>query len=177
MLIPGVGTLTAMPPPAVTRVVAESLFAAPALAAPICRFRATGIKLPPIILNAALPPTDVALSAAPLGFHDATPAVTERLARPSVARAPNAVPLPLPFGMPRSPLIVTPVPPLGLFQTGMPAHWAAAGAAATADNAKTVMMRFMRILPRVETSRRHFRPRSSSAYGRKPTAASQSVSP
>src|SRR6266511_1554864 len=67
MLIPGVGTLTAMPPPAVTRVFAESLFAAPALAAPICRFRATGIKLPPIILNAALPPTDVALSAAPLG--------------------------------------------------------------------------------------------------------------
>src|SRR6266850_3367409 len=155
MLIPGVGTLTAMPAPAVTRVAAESPFAAPAWAAPIWRFSATGIKLPPMILNAAFPPTDVALSVPPLGFHDTTPAVNERLARPSVARAPNAVPLL--FGMPRSPLIVTPVPPFGLFQTGMPAHCAATGAAATADNAKTVMMRFIRILPRVETGRRHFR--------------------
>src|SRR5258705_8160179 len=115
------------------------------------------MKLPPMTLKAACPPTDVALSAAPLGLNDAMPAVTERWARPSVARAPNAVPLAVPLGMPRSPLIVTPVPPLGLFQTGMPAHWAAAGAAATADNAKTVMMRFMRILPRVESGSRNLR--------------------
>src|SRR5260221_12622969 len=158
MLIPGVGTLTAMPAPAVRRVVAESPFAAPALAAPTWRFSATGIRLPPITLNAALPPIDVTLSGFPEGFHDTTPAVSERLARPSVPRAPNAVPLPpLLFGMPTSPLIVTPVPPFGLFQTGMPAHWAATGAAATAANAKTVMMRFMRILPRVETGSRHLR--------------------
>src|SRR5882672_1204226 len=179
MLIPGVGTLTATPAPAVSRVVAESPFAAPARAAPIWRFSATGIKLPPITLKAALPPTDVTLSTAPLGFHDTRPAVNERLARPTVARAPNAVPLP-PFvlGTPRSPLMVTPVPPLGLFQTGMPNHCAAAGADVSAASAKTVMRRFMRVLQTVENREPASPdPRPSSAYGRKPVAASQSVSP
>src|SRR5881394_242690 len=159
MLIPGVGTLTATPPPAVIRVVLGLAFAAPIVAAPTCRFRAIGSRLPPIMRNAALPPTDVKLSAAPLGFQLERPAVSCRLASPSEARAPNAVPLPQSaFGMARSPLMVTPVPPFGLFQTGIPSHWAAAGVAAHAANAKTIMMRFMRILPRVETGRRHFRP-------------------
>src|SRR5258705_7378384 len=93
-----------------------------------------------MIWTAAFPPTDVAFSEAPLGLNDAMPAVTERLARPSVARAPNAVPLAVPLGMPRSPLIVTPGPPFGLFQTGMPAHLAAAGAAATPDKPKNAMV-------------------------------------
>ena len=58
-----------------------------------------------------------------VNFQVARPAVSCRLARPSEPRTPNAVPLP-PFalGMARSPLMVTPVPPLGLFQTGMPNH-------------------------------------------------------
>src|SRR5438067_251665 len=121
MLSPGVGTLTLTAPPRPSRVTAESPLAAPACAAPTWRLMETGIRLPPITRNAAWPPTDVKLSLAPFGFHDAIPAVSVIFASPSEPRAPNAVPLPRSvFGMARSPLIVTPVPPLGLLQFGIP---------------------------------------------------------
>src|SRR2546423_15539858 len=133
MLMPGVGTFTATPPPAVIRVSAGEPLAAAARAAPTCRLSETGIRLPPMMRNAALPPTDVTASAAPFGFHDTRPAVRARFARPSVGRAPNAVPLPpTEIGMPRAPLILTPVPPLRLFPNGTPAPCAAAGLTADA---------------------------------------------
>src|ERR1700716_3494717 len=96
---------------------------------------ATGMRLPPMTRNCATPPTVVVLLLNPLGFQLEMPAVILMLASPSVARAPNAVPLPpLLLGKPRSPLRVTPVPPLGLFQTGIPAHCAMPGVAAQAHN-------------------------------------------
>src|SRR6266508_3441844 len=148
MLTPGVGTFTPSPAPAMMFVVFGRVevpaVILPAVPAPSCRFSEIGSRLPPITRNPAFAPTEVVLSLNPSGFHDASPAVMLRLARPNVPRAPNAVPLPPSwFGIPRSPLIVTPVPPLGLFQTGIPAHWAAAGAAANAATATTVMMRFI----------------------------------
>src|ERR1041384_2849141 len=91
-----------------------------------------------------LAPSDVALLLAPDGFQDDIPAVTLRLPSPSVARPPKALPFPRSaLGLPKSPLIVTPVPPFGLFHTGIPAHCAPAGAATAAANAKTVRARFM----------------------------------
>src|SRR5947208_2485285 len=96
-------------------------------------FKATGIRLPPMTRNWATPATDVELAPASCGFQLAMPAVKLMLARPSVARAPNAVPLPASaLGMPTSPLMVTPVPPFGLFHAGIPCHWATAGDAAQA---------------------------------------------
>src|SRR6266704_2214082 len=111
MLSPGVGTLTLMPAPATIVVVLGWVTAAVSVAelpvpAPSWMFTATGIKLPPMTLNCAVPPTEVTLLVYPFGFQLETPAVKLMLAMPSVARAPNAVPL----------------PPLGLFQTGIPAH-------------------------------------------------------
>src|SRR2546425_9843554 len=123
MLSPGVGTLTLMPAPATSIVFLGCVPTALAVPPPSWMFTATGIRLPPMTLNCAVPPTDVVLLLEPLGFQLDRPAVRLIFAIPSVARAPNAVPLPpVLFGKPRSPSIVTPVPPLGLFQTGIPAH-------------------------------------------------------
>src|SRR2546425_10237911 len=126
MLTPGVGTLMLMPAPATSFVLLGRVtvpVVALAVPAPSWMFTATGIRLPPITLNCATPPTDVMLLLYPFGFQLESPAVRLMFAIPSVARAPNAVPLPpLLFGRPRSPSIVTPVPPFGLFQTGIPAH-------------------------------------------------------
>src|SRR5439155_14491787 len=126
MLMPGVGTLTLTPAPPrnvvslgtnVTVPVSTELVVLP----PSWKFSATGMRLPPMTLNCAVPPTDVKLWLYPLGFQLETPAVKLMLARPSVARAPNAVPLPaLLLGKPKSPSTVTPVPPLGLFQPAIP---------------------------------------------------------
>src|SRR5947199_10480199 len=123
MLSPGVGTLT-LTPAATTSIVALGCVpTALDVPAPSWMFMATGINLPPMTLNCAVPPTDVTLLVYPFGFQLERPAVKLMLAMPSVARAPNAVPLPpVLFGKARSPSIVTPVPPLGLFQTGIPAH-------------------------------------------------------
>src|SRR2546421_8500848 len=123
MLSPGVGTLT-LTPAATTSIVALGCVpTALEVPAPSWMFMATGIRLPPITLNCAVPPTDVVLLLYPSGFQFDRPAVTLMLAKPTVARAPYAVPLPLlVLGKPRSPSIVTPVPPFGLFQTGIPAH-------------------------------------------------------
>src|SRR5216117_57940 len=108
---------------------------------------ATGIKLPPIALNAATPPTDVVASSAPFGFQLARPAVKLMLASPKVARAPKAVPFPYPvFGRPRSPLIVMPLPPFGLFQAGIPGHCAARGVATQAIHTVITAIRFICIL-------------------------------
>ena len=61
---------------------------------------------------------------------------------------------------------------------GLNVHTIASGAAANATNAKTVMIRFMRILhARGNRGTGISGPRQNSAYGRKPPAASQSVSP
>src|SRR6266852_5369457 len=126
MLRPGVGTFTLMPAPATIMVVLGCVMRPEVTAlevpAPSWKFIATGIRLPPITLNCAVPPTDVVLLLYPSGFQFDRPAVRLILARPTVARAPYAVPLPpFVFGKPKSPSIVTPVPPFGLFQTGIPA--------------------------------------------------------
>src|SRR5437667_4464309 len=160
MLSPGVGTLTLMPAPATIVVILGWVTAAVSVAelpvpAPSWMFTANGIKLPPMSLNCAVPPTDVTLLVYPFGFQLETPAVKLMLAMPSVARAPNAVPLPpVLFGKARSPSIVTPVPPLGLFQTGIPAHCATAGVAPHAISAAIVAIRFMHILQQVVRSLR-----------------------
>src|SRR6266487_2834986 len=124
---PGVGTFTLSPAPARMLVnfgdVTRPLVIALAVPAPNWIFSAMGIKLPPMARNCATPPTDVVLALAPFGFQLATPAVKLMLASPSVPRAPNAVPFPASvFGTPTSPLIVTPVPPFGLFHAGIPSH-------------------------------------------------------
>src|SRR6266566_2052316 len=144
---PGVGTFTLSPAPA--RIVVTfgrgmvSLMAL-IVPAPSWMLREMGIRLPPIARNCATPPTDVALAGAPFGFQLATPAVKLMLASPSVARAPKAVPLPASvFGTPTSPLIVTPVPPFGLFHAGIPAHWATAGVATPAIIVTSTAIRFM----------------------------------
>src|SRR5213595_2649465 len=149
MLNPGVGTLTLTAPPRPNRVCAESVLVAPACAAFTCKLMETGMRLPPITRNAAWPPKDVRLSLAPFCFHDAMPAVSVMFANPSEPRAPNAVPLPRSaLGMARSPLIVMPVPPLGLLQFGIPNDCAASGATANAVAAKLASMRFIDILQR-----------------------------
>src|SRR6266852_3632506 len=89
MLSPGVGTLTLTPAPATSIVALGCVPTALAVPAPSWMFTATGIRLPPMTLNCAVPPTDVMLLVDPLGFQLATPAVKLMLARPSVARAPN----------------------------------------------------------------------------------------
>src|SRR6266576_3837007 len=94
MLSPGVGTLTLTAPPNPRRNSAESPLAAPTRAPCRSRLIDSGIRLPPITRNDALPPNDVKLSDAPFGFQLATPAVRLMLASPNVPRAPNAVPLP-----------------------------------------------------------------------------------
>src|SRR5438105_14427996 len=118
-------------------------------------FSATGIRLPPMTRNCATPPTDVELAPASFGFQLAIPAVKLMLARPSVARAPNAVPLPASaFGTPTSPLIVTPVPPFGLFHAGIPCHCARAGDAAQALIVISTANRFIVSATRVVRSLR-----------------------
>src|SRR5512145_963022 len=116
-------------------------------------FKATGMRLPPIARNDATPPHVVVLEPAPSGFQLARPAVTARLVNPSVARAPNASPLPASvLGNPTSPLMVMPVPPFGLFHTGIPCHCADAAAAGTTVNVPSSAMiskiRFIIILHR-----------------------------
>src|SRR6266496_3015864 len=124
-----------------------SVLMAPAVPAPSWILSAIGIRLPPMARNCATPPTEVVLASAPFGFQLATPAVKLMLASPSVARAPNAVPLPASlFGKPRSPFTVTPVPPFGLFHTGIPCHCAAAGIATQAISPMITASRFIRIL-------------------------------
>src|SRR5207249_11291407 len=117
MLRPGVGRFTLMPTAAIALV---AVVPPPDVdAAPPCRFNAIGIRLPPMTRKPTLPPTDVAL-VAPLGLYVSSPAVRVRFPSPSEPRAPKALPPPeLLSGLPKSPLMVIPVPPLGLFQTGM----------------------------------------------------------
>src|SRR5437870_13870464 len=121
MLRPGVGRLTARPTAPITLVVAGRVGLAESLrAAPTCRFTDTGIRLPPMTRIAALPPMDVVLEVAVSGLKLSTPAVRVSVPRPSEARPPNALPLPREeSGLPQSPLMVMPVPPFGLFQTGI----------------------------------------------------------
>src|SRR5438093_7639839 len=149
MLMPGVGTFTLRPAPARMFVVLGMVVPEIALAvpAPSWILSAIGIRLPPMARNCATPPTDVELALAPFGFQLAMPAVKLMLAKPSVPRAPNAVPLPASvFGTPMSPLIVTPVPPFGLFHAGIPCHCATAGDAAQAIIVMTTAIRFICIL-------------------------------
>src|SRR5262245_49897868 len=116
-------------------------------------FKATGMRLPPITRSCPTPPHVVVLEPAPSGFQVERPAVTARLVNPSVARAPHAWPL-LAFelGNPASPLIVMPVPPFGLFHTGIPCHCADAVAAGTKasvpSSAMSSEIRFIIILHR-----------------------------
>src|SRR5687767_4530175 len=160
MLSPGVGTLTLTAPPRPILVRLGLPFPSPVREALSCRLTATGSRLPPITRNAAWPPNDVKSSGAPSGFQNESPPVSDRLASPTVARAPNAVPLPMSsLGMPRSPLITTPVPPFGLLQFGIPRSWAAAGVATQAASASTVRVRFIRIL-------QHTRPSAAPRYFR-----------
>src|SRR6267378_3411437 len=93
MLRPGVGTLMLIPSAPVT-VVRSGAPVAVVRAAPPCRFTDRGIRLPPITRNATSPPSEVQLLDAPFGFQLAIPAVRFRLARPSEARPPNALPPP-----------------------------------------------------------------------------------
>src|SRR5690242_2244021 len=122
MLRPGVGRFTLTPTAAPASVmllhpVQDTLPALP------CRFTAIGIRLPPMTRNPTWPPTDVVLLVAPSGFQLARPRVRFKFPRPRDPRAPNAVPLPyVESGLARSPLMVIPVPPFGLFHTGMPSH-------------------------------------------------------
>src|SRR6266581_575599 len=145
MFSPGVGRFTLMPTAAIA-VVTLLQPEQDVLAAPPCRFSAIGIKLPPITRKATLAPTDVRLLLpAPSGLSLARPAVMVRLPRPSAPRAPITVPLPsVESGLAKSPLMVMPVPPLGLFHIGMPNHWAVAGAASNAESPSTIIPRFIR---------------------------------
>src|SRR5712691_6169901 len=159
MLTPGDGTLALMPAPAMmfVRFASKALAPVPiavAVAPPSWMFRATGSRLPPMTRNAATPPVEVRLSLYPWGFQVASPAVRLRFTSPRVARAPHAVPSRASvLGLPKSPLIVTPVPPLGLFQTGIPSHCAAAGAADNPARARRINARFMCLLPMYENRR------------------------
>src|SRR5947207_15298543 len=146
---PGVGTFTLMPAPT-RRLVSFGNVSGPLLIAvdgpaPSWMLSATGIRLPPMTRNPATPPTVVERLSKPFGFQLEIPAVRLMFARPTVARAPKAVPLPASeFGTPTSPLIVTPVPPLGLFHAGIPAHCAASGVTpASTAAAITNSMRFI----------------------------------
>src|ERR1041384_5390203 len=144
MLRPGVGRFTLMPTAAPASVVPGDPLRDTLPAFP-CRFTAIGIKLPPMTRKATWPPTEVKLLVAPSGFQLARPRVRFRLPRPSEPRAPNAVPLPyVESGLARSPLIVMPVPPLGLFHTGIPNHWAATGEASNAKSPSMIIPRFIR---------------------------------
>src|SRR5258705_7947489 len=126
MEIPGVGTFMLTPAPRnmlVTLGIATVPVISLPVPAPAWMFSATGIRLPPMTRNPATPAHVVVLEPAPSGFQLATPAVSERLVRPSVARAPYALPFPRSLlGNPTSPSMVTPVPPFGLFQIGIPLH-------------------------------------------------------
>src|SRR6266513_206565 len=158
---PGVGTFTLMPTPARMLVsfgsVSGPLLIAVDVPAPSWMLSATGIKLPPMTRKPATPPTVVERLSNPFGFQLEIPAVKLIFARPNVARAPKAVPFPASeFGTPTSPLIVTPVPPLGLFHAGIPAHCAARGVTpASPAAAITNRMRFIDILHIVVSSPGH----------------------
>src|SRR5260370_30509743 len=93
MLNPGVGSGMLKPTAPITRVLAGVEFAESVRAAPTCKFTATGNRLPPIKRNAAFPPTDVKLWAAPSGFQLATPSSKLMVPRPNAARPPQAWPL------------------------------------------------------------------------------------
>src|SRR6266545_1052571 len=127
--MPGVGSGTENPTAPVTWVCAwpsTSLVRA----APACRLTAAGSRLPPITRKSACPPHDVTRSMSESESYDATPAVSVSVPRPRDARPAHVVPPPYTsFGFPKSPLMVTPVPPLGLFHTGIPSHCPAVGAA------------------------------------------------
>src|SRR6266567_6490346 len=69
--------------------------------------------------------------------------------------------------------MVMPVPPLGLFQTGIPASCAAAGDAAPRVRAKIVSPRFMSLLRRQSRRPDGPAPEYRPANGRKPPPASQ----
>src|SRR5205809_1214980 len=127
MFTPGMGRGTLKPTAPMTRVLAAVPLAESVRAAPSCRFTLTGSRVPPISRKSASPPSDVNDSAAPLGFQVDTPAVSVTVPSPTATRPPQASPSPkAALGREYSPLIVKPVPPLGLFQTGCPSHCAAA---------------------------------------------------
>src|SRR5690242_11348467 len=145
MLMPGVGTLTETPTaPVAVRSLGPPEVAELVLAAPPCRLIETGRSVPPMTRKARSPPNDVALLDAPEGFQLDRPTPTSMLPRPSDPRAPKAEPPPASvLGLPKSPLMVMPVPPLGLFHTGMPTSCAATGVAAAPARARTTSARFM----------------------------------
>ena len=93
-LTPRVGSQTLIPTAPVTFVVAGSVSTAALWAAPPWRFTATGISVPPISRNAAVPPYDVTRSLKVSGFQDARPAVSVSVPTPSATRPPKALPLP-----------------------------------------------------------------------------------
>src|SRR6267378_1077272 len=96
MLIPGVGigTLNATAP--FTVVCAGNVWipevTAALCAAPTCRFTPTGIRLPPINRNEAVPPYEVTRLLNDSGFQDAMPAVNVNVLSPKATRPPNALP-------------------------------------------------------------------------------------
>src|SRR3977135_1977550 len=98
MLIPGIGrgTLNATAP--FTAVCAENVcvpdVTRPLWAAPPCRFTPTGIRLPPINRNEAVPPYDVTRLLKVSGFQEAMPALNVTVLSPKATRPPNALPFP-----------------------------------------------------------------------------------
>src|SRR6267143_890645 len=96
MLIPGVGrgTLNATAP--FTVVCAESVCVPdvtwPLCAAPTCRFTPTGIRLPQINRNEAVPPYEVTRLLNDSGFQVAMPAVNVTVLSPKANGPPNALP-------------------------------------------------------------------------------------
>src|SRR2546422_5751374 len=105
MLIPGVGTGTLNATAPLTVVRADRVCVPdvtwPLCAAPTCRCTPTGIRLPPINRNEAVPPYDVTRLLKVSGFQDATPAVNVNVLSPKATRPPNALPFPASvFGRP-----------------------------------------------------------------------------
>src|SRR6266702_6058619 len=124
-LRPGTGRSTASPSAAVARVLVTLDWLK--LANPPCRLIEIGISEPPMRRYAAAPPYSVTLEPAPEGFRTPTVALSVSADRPSAARPAKVVPLPsVESGIPTSPATRKPVPPLGLFHTGIPGSCAAA---------------------------------------------------
>src|SRR6266576_67219 len=98
MLIPGVGSGTLNATAPLTVVCADSVcvpdVTSPLCAAPTCRFTPTGIRLPPINRNEAVPPYEVTRLPKASGFQEATPALNVNVLSPKATRPPNALPFP-----------------------------------------------------------------------------------
>src|SRR2546428_13673428 len=98
MLIPGVGTGTLNATAPLTVVRADRVCGPdvtwPLCAAPTCRCTPTGVRLPPINRNEAVPPYDVTRLLKVSGFQIVTPPVNGNLRSPKTTRPPNALPFP-----------------------------------------------------------------------------------